>query len=167
MYVERPNQVSAEGVRLGLAVSRYHAEIIDAMRKAAADTFLAAGGIDEDLLIAHAAGAFELTAIARGLAQRDDVDGVVALGCVIRGETTHDLYICQAVTHGLTEITLQTGKPIGFGLLTCQNLEQANDRAGGGKGNKGAEAMAAVLETIQTLRAIAARREQKQHVHGP
>ncbi len=154
MYVERHTTLDASGMRIGVAVSRYHNDITDALREGAVQTFTEAGGKEEDLLIVDASGAFELTALCKALLAKGNLDAVVALGCVIRGDTTHDEYICRAVTSGLTKLTLETGKHIAFGLLTCHTKHQARERAGGPKGNKGAEAMAAAIETIHALRDI-------------
>ena len=100
----------------------------------------------------------QVSAIVRNGHDDQPVDGVVALGCVITGETTHDQYINTAVSTALANLSAQTGVPIGFGILTCQNMEQARERAGGSKGNKGAEAMLAVIVTIRALEKIGAAR---------
>ncbi len=155
MYTKSKPSANAAGLRIGMAVSRYHVEITDAMRDAAVEHFQAAGGAERDLRIVPAAGAFELTAVCRALAGRPGTDAVVAIGCVVSGETTHDRYLAAAVAQGLTAITVQTGVPVAFGVLTCSSLEQARARAGGAKGNKGAEAMAAAIETAQALKALA------------
>ena len=152
-------------MRIGIAASRYHAEITDSMCRAAQDVFARANGNPNNLHIVPASGAFELTAVCRALAAlcdrngRNAFDALVALGCVITGQTTHDQYIAQSVVQGITAITVQTGIPIAFGVLTCQTLEQARERATSeDKGNKGAEAMtaaiqsAAILESIRTSR---------------
>ncbi len=156
MYEELKPTTSAEGLRIGLVVSRYHAPITEALRDGAVDFYTRAGGSTDDLLVVSAPGTFEITALCGALAQRGDLDAVVAVGCVISGQTTHDQYICAAVSHGLTEVTLKTGVPVAFGVLTCQNLQQAEARAGGDRGNKGAEAMAAAIETAQTIRRLRA-----------
>ena len=135
-------------------MSRYHARITDSLCAAAIDCFRSAGGAEELLEVVRAAGTFELTAVCRALTDRGDLDAVVALGCVISGETPHDRYIASAVTTGLTMITVHTGCPIAFGVLTCDTLEQALARAGGDHGNKGADAMAAAIDTAHTIRAL-------------
>ena len=151
MHTEHDVELDADGPSPRYRRQRYHHEVTDALCAAAVEAFTRAGGRMEDLRVVVTPGAFELTAVCQGLARRDDLDGVVALGCVIRGETAHDQYICESVAHGLTNITLATGKPVAFGLLTCHTKHQARERAGGGKGNKGTEAMAAVIETVRTL----------------
>ena len=154
MYTEVKTTTSAQNLRIGVVVSRYHEKITTAMRDAAVEKFAEAGGKEENLKVVSTPGAFELPAVAHGLVKAGGLDAVVAIGCVLSGETTHDRYISQAVANGLTQITLQTGVPIAFGLLTCQTMAQAKARAGGEVGNKGTEAMAAAIETVNTLRAI-------------
>ena len=156
MHRELKPTTSAQGLRIGLVVSRYHAPITDALRDGAVDCYTRAGGSPDDLVLVNAPGTFEVTALCAALAERGDLDAVVAVGCVISGQTTHDQYLCQAVSHGLTEVTLRTGVPVSFGVLTCQSLEQAEARAGGDRGNKGAEAMAAAIETARTMRGLRA-----------
>jgi len=154
MYTPQRTTSAADGLRLGIAVSRYHEAITQALRDGAIGAFMQAGGSRDDLIVTETPGAFELTAVCRALARRTDIDGVVAIGCVITGETTHDQFIVNSVVQGVTRLVVQIGKPIGFGVLTCQTIEQARARAGGEKGNKGAEAMTAVLETIHAMREI-------------
>lgn len=156
MRAEMKPGPSAAGLRIGMAVSRYHERITTALREAAERAFLDAGGSRQDLHVEPAPGAFELTAVCRALAARGDLDAVVAVGCIIAGETRHDRYLAAAVAHGLTGITVQTGVPVCFGVLTCDSLAQARARAGGAKGNKGAEAMAAAIETALTVRGLRA-----------
>ncbi len=154
MYENVKNSANADGLRIAIAVSLYHEQITLAMRDAAVEQFATAGGLEDDLSIVMVPGAFELTAAANALARRDDIDAVVALGCVIAGETNHDQCIANAVAHGLTMITVQTGVPVTFGVITCQSLKQAQARAGGDKGNKGADAMTAAIETIRAIESV-------------
>lgn len=102
----------------------------------------------------EAPGAYELIAIGAAAAKTGRYRGVVALGCVIKGETDHDRYINEAVANSLGAATVETGVPIGFGLVTTNDVEQAMDRAGGTNGNKGADAMDAVLDSIAAIDAI-------------
>ncbi|MHC4219598.1 MAG: 6,7-dimethyl-8-ribityllumazine synthase [Planctomycetota bacterium] len=151
MFTEMKPNASAAGLRIGVAVSRYHDAVTNAMRDAAVRLFTDAGGAGDDLQIVTTPGAFEVVAACQALAARNDIDAVVAIGCIISGETTHDQYIASAVAHGLTSITVQTGVPVTFGVLTCQNMAQAEARAGGDRGNKGAEAMAAAIEAARIV----------------
>lgn len=153
MHVPTP-AVNASGLRVALVTSRYHAEITGAMSKAARDAFARAGGAPDDLVEVAAPGTFELPVIAAAFANDTDVDAIVALGCVVTGETRHDRYIAQAVADGLMRVAVESGVPVAFGVLTVGNLDQARARAGGAKGDKGAEAMVAALETAMVIRAI-------------
>lgn len=154
MHIERDAPLDAAGLRIGIAVSRYHHEITEPLWHGAVECFTDAGGSRADLDVVAAPGSFELTIITQALAARDDLDAVVALGCIIRGETSHDQHLAAAIADGLTRIALDARKPVTFGVLTCQTLHQARARAGGDHGNKGAEAMAAAIEAIRTLRAL-------------
>lgn len=145
--------IRADELSIGLAVSTYHSDITDAMRDAAEAAFRNAGG--RDLIVVEVPGAFELIAACRALVEREDIDAVVALGCVIRGETRHDRAIVSAVANGISALIVETGVPIGFGLLTCENMNQARERAGGSKGNKGEEAMHAAIMTATAIHALA------------
>lgn len=118
------------------------------------DTYLAAGGQRDRLLQVVAPGAFELPALAAAAARSGRCSGVVAIGCLIQGETPHAGHIASAVAHGLVEVTLRTEIPVTFGLLTCDTVEQARARCGGDKGNKGTEAMQALLDTLAAADAI-------------
>lgn len=146
--------LDASRLRLGIAQSQYHGWATEKLLAGALDRWARLGGRDEAIIIAPAAGAWELTAVSLALAERADLDGVVALGAVIRGETPHFDFICNGVAQGLTAITLQTGKPVGFGVITCDTREQAEARAGGAVGNKGAEAIEAAVSAALTIRAI-------------
>ncbi|MCE2881215.1 MAG: 6,7-dimethyl-8-ribityllumazine synthase [Planctomycetaceae bacterium] len=155
MHTAVPMTPDARGLRVAIATSRYHDEVTSRLREGALKAFADAGGKDDDLLLVDAPGAFELVPIAHALAARADIDAVVCLGCVITGETTHDRYICEAVANGLAAISSTTGKPAAFGVLTCPSIEHARARAGGSKGNKGAEAMVAALVAAQAVSRVA------------
>ena len=140
--------------RLAIVVSRFNRSITEALERGAVEAYAARGGRRDDLAIIDAPGAYELPVIAQGVAESGMVRGVVALGCVIRGETSHDQHINAAVAQGLMHVATSTGVPVGFGVLTCDNADQARARAGGVKGNKGADALNAVLDTIAALDAV-------------
>lgn len=123
------------------------------MLEGAIDRWARLGGREESLVVAAAAGTWELPAIARALAESGQFDAIVALGVVIRGETDHFEYICQGVTHALADLTSRTGVPVGFGVLTCNTAEQVKARIGGDAGNKGAEAMDAAVQTALMIQA--------------
>lgn len=147
-----------------MVVSRYHGAVTDALCQGAVKAFTDAGGSRDDLVIVPAPGSFELTAVCRALAVDAGVDAVVALGCIIAGETAHDEVLAHAVAHGLTAIAADTGVPVSFGVLTCRTPEQARERAGGRKGNKGAEAMGAAIEAACAIRGV--RRAEGAASHG-
>ncbi|KJE21326.1 6,7-dimethyl-8-ribityllumazine synthase [Frankia torreyi] len=142
------------GLRLAIVATRWHAEITDALLAgalhAAKDTGLATAPT-----VVRVSGAVELPVVAAALAQRHDA--VVALGVVIRGGTPHFDYVCQFVTAGLARVTLDARVPVGFGVLTCDTVEQARDRAGlpDSSEDKGREATLAALDTAAVLRELA------------
>lgn len=134
---------------VGIAVSTYNSNITGRLLDAALET-LGNAAFDQDrILIARVPGAWELPLACQKLAQQNGVLAVLALGAVIRGETSHDQHINRAVSQALMELMMATGKPIGFGLLTCNTMEQAIHRAGGNVGNKGHETAQAVLEMLR------------------
>ncbi|QDV22788.1 6,7-dimethyl-8-ribityllumazine synthase [Aureliella helgolandensis] len=133
---------------IGITVAQYNSNITDRLLEGALKTLSEAGYAKELVPVIHVPGAWELALAARRLAARPDIRGVVALGAVIRGETTHDQHINRAVSNALMDLMMETLKPIGFGLLTCNTLEQAIHRAGGNVGNKGCETAEAVLAML-------------------
>ncbi len=146
----------ARGLRIAVVTSCYHSEICAALQQGARDSFVDAGGEIDALIHVSSPGAFELVVVSAALVARADIDAVVALGCVLTGETSHDRFICDAVAQGLTDLSLRAVKPVAFGLLTCLTMEQARARAGGNKGNKGSEAMRAAIAAARTIQAIRA-----------
>jgi len=150
-----------EGTRIGCVVSQFHAELVGAMAASARADLESAGLAPDDWIEVTAPGAFELPLVARRLAVREDVAAVLAFGLVLRGETTHDVYIAQAAAQGLMNVALQTDKPIAFGVLTCNTLEQARARAlteaEGGTHDKGREVARAARSTLAAMKAAAER----------
>jgi 6,7-dimethyl-8-ribityllumazine synthase len=144
--------VDAAGLTLAIAATRWHAEITDSLTSRAVAAAQACG-VHQPAVI-RVAGAVELPVVAAELARRHDA--VVCLGAVIRGGTPHFEYVCDAVTAGLTRAALDAGTPVGNGVLTCDNLEQARDRSGlpGSAEDKGWEAAVAALDTALVLRSI-------------
>lgn len=139
---------------IAVVVSRYNASITDRLLEGAVTEYIRRAGHSTALTIVHAPGAFELPALARAAAFSGKFAAVVCLGCVVKGDTRHDEYLCNAVAAGLIQITVTSGVPCAFGVLTVNTPEQAEERAGGSKGNKGQEAMAAALDTIESLAAL-------------
>jgi 6,7-dimethyl-8-ribityllumazine synthase len=144
--------VDAAGLSLAIAATRWHAEITDSLTTRAVAAAQACG-VGQPLVV-RVAGAVELPVVAAELARRHDA--VVCLGAVIRGGTPHFEYVCDAVTAGLCRAALDAGTPVGNGVLTCDNLEQARDRSGlpGSAEDKGWEAAVAALDTALVLRSI-------------
>jgi len=145
-----------EGARIAIVASTYHGELIALMRASARRVLVAAGLAERDLVEIEVPGAFELPLVARRLARRADVDAVLCFGLVLRGETDHDRYISNAVATRLLDASLETDTPILFGVLTPNDLEQAERRAmpreRGGL-DKGREVAVAAVEVLAALRA--------------
>ncbi len=147
---------------IAILVSRYNGSITSRLLEGALEEYAARGGAPEGeggergggAATFEAPGAYELPALALAAADTGRYRGVLALGCLIKGETRHDRYIAEAVAHGLMQVTLQTGVPVAFGVLTVDSPKQAKARAGGEVGNKGQESMAALLDTIAAMEAI-------------
>jgi 6,7-dimethyl-8-ribityllumazine synthase len=144
----------AHKMRFGIVVADWNREITYAMRDAAVTTLLRHGATEENILVKHVPGSFELTLGAQLLAETDDFDAIICIGCVIQGETRHFDFICQGVTHGITELNLEYRIPVIFGVLTTQNEEQARERAGGRHGNKGDEAAVTAIKMVALKREI-------------
>lgn len=127
-------------MRFGIAVADWNHAITSRLLEGALKTLKKHGATENNIVIRHVPGSFELTLAAQFLAEYDDLDAIICLGCIIQGETPHFTYICQSVTYGITQLNLDYNIPFVFGVLTTLNLEQALDRAGGKNGNKGDEA---------------------------
>lgn len=130
----------ASGMRFGIVVAEWNANITGALLKGALEALKECGVPDSSVYKIDVPGSFELTAGAKFLASQHKVDAVICLGCVIQGETRHFDFICDAVAHGLTNLSIMTSIPFIFGVLTTDNEQQAIERAGGKHGNKGTEA---------------------------
>ena len=140
--------------RVAIVASRYHSEVIQQLLNGALEAVQDAGLEPGNADVVPAAGAFELGLLARAAAASGRYVAVAALGCVIRGSTPHFEYVCSEASRAMTLAALDTGIPVGFGLITCDTPEQAWERAGGADGNKGAEAMSAALASARTLSAL-------------
>jgi 6,7-dimethyl-8-ribityllumazine synthase len=146
--------VTGQGMRLGLVCARFNQLITDRLLAGALDTLERCGVADGDLTVVWVPGSFEVPLAAKTLAAREDIDAVVTLGAVIRGETGHYDLVAGLVAAGVARASLDTGTPVVFGVLTTDTLEQALDRAGAKAGNKGAEAAATAIEMVHVLRAL-------------
>jgi 6,7-dimethyl-8-ribityllumazine synthase len=144
-------EVSARGRRIAVVASRFNDLVVASLLKGAMGAWQARGGAAADLTVVRVPGAFELPLVARRLAAGGRYDAIVALGCVIRGDTPHFEYVAGAATRGLQQASLESGVPIAFGVLTVETLEQALERAAIAAGNKGGEAMECALEMAALL----------------
>jgi 6,7-dimethyl-8-ribityllumazine synthase len=137
--------------KFAIVVSRYNEHITGKLLTGAVETLKAAGVANEAIAVAWVPGAWEIPLAAQRMAESGNYVAVLCLGCVIKGETTHDEHINRQVSLSLGQLALDTGLPISFGVLTVNTLEQAIHRAGGNVGNKGQECAAAALEMVQLL----------------
>lgn len=147
-------QLNAQGLRIAIVATRFNDFIVDRLTGGAVDYLERHGLATEAITLIRIPGAFELPLVCRKLAGSGKYDGIVALGAVIRGATPHFDYVCSEAAKGIAAVSLESGLPIGFGLLTCDSIEQAIERAGSKGGNKGVEAAAAMLETIRVLESL-------------
>jgi len=145
---------SSKDMRFGIVVSEWNAEITNALLQGATDTLKSMGTKPENILIVHVPGSFEIPFAASQIAETSNPDAVICLGSVIQGETPHFNYICQGVTHGITELNLKYNIPFVFGVLTTQTIEQARERAGGKHGNKGDEAAITAIKMVAMKRRL-------------
>jgi 6,7-dimethyl-8-ribityllumazine synthase len=136
----------ASGMRFGIVVADWNSQVTHALLDGAVKTLVRHGVKDDDIIVIHVPGTFELTVAGQWMAEYEDTDGVICLGCVIQGETPHFTYICEGVTRGITQLNLDYNIPFIFGVLTTLNLQQALDRAGGIHGNKGDEAAVTAIK---------------------
>lgn len=145
----------ASKMRFGIVVSDWNNEVTWSLLEGAINTLKKNGAKEKDIVVKHVPGSFELTLGAQFLAEYDDTDAIICLGCVIQGETPHFTYICQGVTQGITQLNMEYNIPFIFGVLTTSTHQQAKERAGGKHGNKGIEAaitaikMAALQKEIE------------------
>jgi 6,7-dimethyl-8-ribityllumazine synthase len=144
--------LNARGMRFGVVVSRWNSFITERLLQGALDGLRRSGCRKEDIGVVRVPGAFEIPSQARTLAQSGKYDAIVTLGCLIRGETTHYEHISTEVTRGIGQSAQETGVPHTYGVLTCENLEQALDRAGLKAGNKGFEAAISAVEMVSLQR---------------
>jgi 6,7-dimethyl-8-ribityllumazine synthase len=150
----------ARGRRFAIVVARFNELITERLAEGARSCLLESGAADDAVDVAWVPGAWELPVAALRLARTGQYAGIVAIGCVIRGETAHFDYIAGEAASGLGAVARDTGVPVGFGVLTTEDEEQALARAGGAAGNKGWEAAQAVLEMADLLARLEERRAQ-------
>lgn len=151
-----PEKTDAQigGRRIAIVAARFNQAVVDPLVEGAKRTLVSAGAAAADINVLRVPGAFELPLAAKWLAEQGSVDGIVALGAVIRGETPHFDFVCNEAARGLNNVALAHGLPVGFGVITADSDEQALARAGGAVGNKGEEAALAVIEMLVLHRCL-------------
>ncbi|MBE1423685.1 MAG: 6,7-dimethyl-8-ribityllumazine synthase [Desulfomicrobium apsheronum] len=147
-------QMQAQDQKFTIIASRFNDFIVDRLIGGAVDYLLRHGATRENITLIRVPGAFEMPLVAQKVARSGKADAIVCVGAVIRGATPHFDYVCSEATKGIAHVSMDTGVPIGFGLLTTDTLEQSIERAGSKGGNKGVEAASAVLETLRVLQQI-------------
>jgi len=151
-------RLDAGSLSFGIVVSRFNSLITKNLLSGAVDCLLRHGASENDLTVVYCPGAFEIPQTALRLANSGQYDGIICLGCVIRGETPHFEYIAAEVTRGIGRVAMESGAPVAFGVLTTDTLEQALERAGSKAGNKGWEAALTAIELVQVGKQLAGRR---------
>lgn len=144
----------AEGLKIGIVVARFNEFITSKLLSGAEDTLLRHGANGDDITVAWVPGAFEIPLIAKKMAKSGKYDGIICLGAVIRGATSHYDYVCNEVSKGVALVNMETEVPTAFGVLTTENIQQAVERAGTKAGNKGSDAALAVIEMANLTRQL-------------
>lgn len=150
-------KLDAAGLRFVIVVSRFNEFITERLLKSAYDGLLRSGALEKNIAIVRVPGAFEIPSAARSLAETKKYDSIICIGCLLRGDTAHYDVIVNEVTRGIGQSAQETGVPHAFGVLTCDTLEQAIDRAGLKMGNKGFEAALAAIEMANLKKAVVGR----------
>lgn len=147
----RLQHIPSKDIEIAIAVADWNSNITHKLLEGAVEVLQKSGVTKEQIKVVHVPGAFELTYAAAAFLQTEVYyDAIIVLGCVIRGDTSHYDHICEGVTYGITALNRNASSPVIFGLITTENLQQAEDRAGGKLGNKGAEAAITALKMIDT-----------------
>jgi 6,7-dimethyl-8-ribityllumazine synthase len=154
MPKELHGQLTAAGATFAIVVSRFNDLITKRLLEGAVDTIVRHGGSADQVTVAWVPGSFEIPLAAAKLAKSGKYSAVICLGAVIQGSTTHHEYINSQVAAGIMSITRESGIPVTFGVITCESMDQALDRAGGKVGNKGHEAALAAIEMVSLLKLI-------------
>ena len=155
-YDISPSEYDTAGARIAVVAARFNDGVVSRLLEAALDTLAGHGVNRDEVHVVRVPGAFEIPVAARWLAHRGSVDAVLALGAVIRGDTPHFDYVSAEAARGIQTVSIETGVPVLFGILTCDDQDQADARAGGEHGNKGRETALAALEMISLRRRLGA-----------
>jgi len=142
----------SKGLKIAIVVSRFNGMISDRLLSGAISAFVKGGGNEQDITVVKVPGAFEVPVVAQRLANSKKYDGILCLGAIIRGGTPHFDYVAAEAAKGIAQVNLSTSIPTAFGVVTADNLEQAIERAGTKRGNKGEDATLALIETINVMR---------------
>jgi 6,7-dimethyl-8-ribityllumazine synthase len=145
-------KLNAKGFKFAIVVSRFNSFITYKLLEGAIDALKRHGAEDRQISIYKGPGSFEIPLIAKLLAKKRDIDGIICLGTVIKGGTSHFHYIASEVAKGIAQASLESEKPISFGIITSENIEQAIERAGTKSGNKGYDAAISVMEMVNLLK---------------
>ena len=146
--------IAPEGMKVGIVASRFNSFIVQKLMDGAVDGLVRHGGEESNIDAVWVPGAFELPIIAQKMAENDKYDAVICVGAVIRGATTHYDLVANESTKGIAQIGLKTGKPVLFGVITTENIEQAIERAGSKAGNKGYDCALSAIEMVNLIAAI-------------
>ncbi len=146
--------LSAKGLKAALVVSRFNDFISERLLNGAMDTLLRSGASEEDIDVVKVPGSFEMPVVAKALARGGRYDAIICLGCVIRGATPHFDYVAGEAAKGIAKVSLEFERPIAFGVITADNLEQAIERAGTKSGNKGRDAALTAIEMASLLKTL-------------
>ncbi len=147
-------KLTAQNMRIGIVASRFNEFITSRLLGGALDGLKRRGVSEEEVQVAWVPGAFEIPLIASKMAKSGRYDAVICLGAVIRGSTSHYDYVCNEVSKGIAAVSLETGVPVLFGVLTTENIEQAIERAGSKAGNKGSECAEGAVEMVNLIREL-------------
>jgi len=153
-YKTIDGEMQARGMRIGILLGRFNSFIGDRLLEAAIDVLVRHGASEGDIDVVRIPGAYEMPLAAKKMAANGKYDALIALGAVIRGATPHFDYVAGECSKGLSQVSMDSGIPVGFGVLTVDTIEQAIERAGTKAGNKGADAALAAMEMVNLLRKL-------------
>jgi 6,7-dimethyl-8-ribityllumazine synthase len=155
-YKTHEGHLDATGLKFAIVVARFNSFITERLLSGALDALRRSGGKPEDVEVVRVPGSWEMPVAARALVETKRFDGIICLGCVVRGETAHFDYVAGEAAKGLGQVAAQTGTPVAFGVLTTNTVEQAIDRAGAKSGNKGFDAAMTAIEMANLMKKLKA-----------
>lgn len=145
-------KLTAQGLKFGIVAARFNEFITSKLVSGCEDCLIRHGAVGEDITLAWVPGAYEIPMACKKMAESGKYDAVIALGCVIRGATPHFDYVCAEASKGIAQVSMQTGVPVAFGVLTTENIQQAVERAGTKAGNKGVDCAMAAIEMVNLFK---------------